>query len=113
MLNEIDVSEICQSGANIFYQSDKSFLTALQLCLLASDHLSSLVPIQQTDSDRIGFQFYGLGGQQQLVTVAKSLPQAKRKVPGYQTEETYLSAQAKNRPELTQILLGFIEKAIV
>ena len=29
VLSEIDVASVCQSGLNIYYQSDRSFLTAL------------------------------------------------------------------------------------
>ena len=44
--------------------------------------------------DRIGFQFYGSAGKKHLVTVTKSLPKTKRKVPGCFTDNEFLSVQA-------------------
>ena len=108
------MASICQSSANIYYQSDKSFLTALQLFLLTYPDLTTLIhPSLDSSSDRIGFQFYGADGKRKLVTVTKTLPKPKQKVPGCATEDVYLSVQASEYTEPVQFFLALLEKAIV
>ena len=80
------MASICQSGLNIYYQSDRTFLTALQLIFLTKDDFHScLLPKTITESE-ITFQFY-VGGRQGSVdvSVSKKLPCPVKKVPGCST----------------------------
>ena len=49
----------------------------------------------------------------QAVEVTASLPIVKRKVPGYVSDDPYLSISVRNHPGEVTVLLGLVEKAIV
>lgn len=51
--------------------------------------------------------------QSQAVEVGTSLPAAKRQVPGYASDDPYLSISVKDHPSEVTLLLGLIEKALV
>lgn len=62
MLVELDPASICQSGANIYYQSDRTYLTSLQLVLLTVSDLSCLLPKAMGD-ELITFQLFSASGR--------------------------------------------------
>ena len=57
----LEVACVCQSSCNIYYQSDKSLLTALQICLMFAD-LNSMIPMSDISSpisdDSVRFQLF-------------------------------------------------------
>ena len=106
--------QVCQSSGNIYYQSDKSLLAAIQICLLTAD-LSCLIPeTVRASPTTLSFRLYDAEtGSRRSVEISTSLPKLRRQVPGLASQDEHISVRALDQPASIQHLLALLEKAVV